>query len=66
MSEPGNGSLGGAERGWSVEGTSTTSGSEQCTFTVHWERGTTAFPVRDLQMLSSILPTGPEPAQARW
>lgn len=34
--------------------------------TAHWERGTTAFPVHDLQMLSSILPTGPEPAQARW
>lgn len=55
MSEPSNGSLGGAERGWSVEGRLTTSCGEQCTSTAHWERGTTAFPVSDLQMLSSIL-----------
>lgn len=60
MSEPSKGSLGGWEWGWSVEGTLTTSCGEQCTCTARWERGTTAFPVCDLQMLSNILPSGPE------
>lgn len=55
MCEPSNGSLRGVERGWGVEERLTTSCDEECTFAAHWERGTTAFPVSDLQMLSSIL-----------
>lgn len=37
--------------------------SEPYAFTAHRERGTAALPARDLQMLSSALPAGPEPAQ---
>lgn len=63
MSEPGNGFPGVAERCWSAEGGLTTSCSEQYAFAAHRERGTTALPAQDLQMLSSTLPAGPEPAQ---
>jgi len=41
----------------------TTRCSEQCMFTAHRERGTTAFPVWDLQMFISALPAGPKPAR---
>lgn len=63
VSAPGDGFPGGAKRCWSAETGLTTSCSEQYTFTACRERGTTALPVQDLQMLSSTLPAGPKPAQ---